>query len=184
MCTLLLAAPCWAGALVFDIAISVRERQDAVAPVCAARRRLAAPASAVQQYEKGICLLYGLNGGADPPAVVRLLRAAAQAHDTQAQMALADYLQTRSSEDQQEALQWYLRAQEGGDARAQGRHQHLQQQLQALRAPDSLPAVTEPPEGTIVNPLPGEMDQLYRDGYHCHSMPLGQRWCHNSADGI
>ena len=181
---LLAAAPAVAAAVDLDVAIGEQERQAAVAPSCAALRKKIAPAPPRDQYRKGICLLYGLHGKADPEAGMALLRGAASADYAEAQMALGDRLQSGPAGDQTEALHWYQLAQAAGDTRAQGRHQHLSRRLEVEAQAASPGALPEPPEGTIVNPTPEEMQTLYGAGYHCHRMGMGERWCHDSADGI
>lgn len=72
-------------------------------------------------------------------------------------------------------LYWYRRADALGDTRAAGRAHHLKRRI-ALDA-----ARPEPTAGTVVDPMPMELQALYRQDYHCHNM-YGEQWCHLAND--
>jgi hypothetical protein len=164
------------GTADFDVAFSIREREQTVAPHCASLRKTATPRDPADQYGKGICLLYGLHGKANEQAGQAWLQRAAGVNQADAALALADYLQTQSPDAQREALQWYKVAEVAGDARAPARYQHLQARLE--------PEPPQLPDGAILDPTPQEMRTLYGAGYHCHRMAMGHRWCHDATDGL
>lgn len=157
-----------------DVGLNIRERTEQVAPQCATLRR-GAPADAPGYYRLGLCLLYGLQGAERPERGMAALRRAASLDYVEAQMALADYFQAASPARPDDALYWYGRARQLGDSRATGRAEHLKRRI-ALDA-----ARPEPPPGTVVDPTPMELQDLYRDGYHCHTM-YGEQWCHLAND--
>lgn len=174
-CALALLHPAPARAVDLDVGLNIRDRTERVAPRCAVLRRAVQPASAAHYYERGLCLLYGLSGAERPEQGIASLRRAASLDHVEAQMALADYFQAASPARPDDALYWYARADRLGDSRAAGRADHLKRRI-ALDA-----ARPEPPPDTIVDPTPMELQQLYRDGYHCHNM-YGEQWCHLAND--
>ncbi|RYE81703.1 MAG: hypothetical protein EOO80_00200 [Oxalobacteraceae bacterium] len=174
-CTFALLHLAPACAIDHDVGLNIHERIEQVAPGCAALRRGGAPASAPGDYGRCLCLLYGLGGAERPEQGIASLRRAASLDHVEAQMALADYFQAASPAWPGDALYWYERADVLGDSRAAGRADHLQRRI-ALGA-----ARPEPPAGTVVDPTPRELQALYREGYHCHSMYCDQ-WCHLAND--
>lgn len=73
-----------------DIAINDIQRRDAVAPHCAALKKSSNRSSAQDDYRKGLCLLYGVQGKAQPEKALLLLRQAAGGDLVEAQLALAE----------------------------------------------------------------------------------------------
>jgi TPR repeat protein len=164
-----------ACAVDLDVDLNIRERTEQAAAHCAALRRGPAPDTASGYYWRGLCLLYGSNGTQRPEQAIASLRRAASLDDVEAQIALADYFQVASPARPDDALYWYARADRLGDSRAGGRADHLKRRI-ALDA-----SCPEPPPGTVVDPTPMELQSLYRDRYHCHTM-YGKQWCHLAND--
>jgi TPR repeat protein len=164
-----------------DIVMNDNQRRAAVAPHCAALKRKNT-SSALDDYRKGLCLLYGLDRKEQPDKALFLLRKASDHGLTEAQLALADTLQNGTETDQRQALEWYARVKLAGDARAGARYDHLARRIDATATTAADKPIPDPPPGTIVNPTSQEMQSLYREGYHCHIMPFGQKWCHNTMD--
>jgi TPR repeat protein len=119
--------------------------------------------------------VYGLGGPERVDRGIASLRRAASADLAEAQMALGDYFQAADPARPQDALYWYRRAGKLGDARAAGRAAHLERRIKLDAERPT------PPPDTIVNPTPRELQDLYRQGYHCHAV-LGEKWCHLAND--
>src|ERR1039457_3399783 len=79
-----------------DIVVNDIQRHDWVAPSCAAlQKKTHANLSPLDNYRKGLCLLYGGNSKSQPNRAIALLRKGADGDLVEAQVALAD---TRSEE--------------------------------------------------------------------------------------
>lgn len=174
-CALMLLHPPATWAVDLAVGLNIQERTDGIAPHCAALRRAAAVDTPSSYYGRGLCLLYGLGGTGRPDLGISALRRAASLDYEEAQMALADYFQTTSPARPDEALYWYERAERLGDSRAAARAESLKRKM----ALDAARPVSPP--DTIVDPTPMELQDLYRQGYHCHNMS-GEQWCHLAND--
>lgn len=177
------AAPAWA--LDPDILINDQARQAAVAPLCRALVVQSSEGTPEHTYQKGLCLLYGLQTPKQLPLSLALLRQAAGGGWLEAQLALADTLQQGSGADQREAIRWYASAAAAGDVRASGRLARLTQRRNALEAakeeakPDSPPAS----QGLDPSSSDGADDLPFRpQGYHCHISGFGKKFCHSAMD--
>jgi TPR repeat protein len=174
-CALVLLSPIPVQAVDMDVALNIDARKAEVAPACAALRRGGSPGTPDDYYRRGLCLVYGLGGPERVDRGVASLRRAASADLVEAQVALADYLQAADPAQPQDALYWYRRADKLGDARAAGRAERLARRIELDAERPT------PPPGTIVDPTPRELQDLYRQGYHCHVV-LGEHWCHIAND--
>lgn len=185
---LVLAGAASAWGLDADIALNDQARQQAVAPLC--RARVAQPADDTPEhtYQKGLCLLYGLQTPKQLPLAVALLRQAAGSGWLEAQLALADTLQQGNDAEQREAMRWYAAA-AAGDVRASGRLSRLTQRrnaLEAAKAAATLEANTESaavPQGLDPLQSDGADDLPFKpQGYHCHISGFGKKFCHSAFD--
>lgn len=174
-CALALLLPAFSAAVDMDVGLNIEARKAEVAPACAALRRSGASDGLDGYFRRGLCLVYGLGGATHTDQGIASLRRAASADMVEAQMALADYFQAANPEKIQDALYWYGRAEVLGDARAEVRAEHIKRRI-ALDAQRPTP-----PTDTIVNPTPMELQELYRQGYHCHVV-FGEQWCHIAND--
>jgi TPR repeat protein len=173
------AAPAWA--LDPDILINDQARQQAVAPLCRALVVQSSEGTPEHTYQKGLCLLYGLQTPKQMPLALALLRQAAGSGWVEAQLALADTLQQSNDADQREAMRWYGTAAAAGDIRASGRLARLTQRRNALEAAkaESAPA----PQGSdLSQPGSGEDLPFKPQGYHCHISGFGKKFCHSAMD--
>ena len=171
----LLALSCSASAWAFDpeIMLSDQLRKEAVAPHCRTLVLQAAEGPPEHTYQKALCLLYGLESQPQIPLALALLRQAAVAGWVEAQLTLGDTLQKGGNLDQVEALRWYATAMAAGDVRGGSRHTRLLQRRQAMApAPDA-----DANAAGLGDGLP-----TTRDGYHCHILGLGKRFCHSAFD--
>lgn len=180
---LLCTAPAWA--LDPDIQINEQARRESVAPLCRALVVQSSEGSPEHTYQKGLCLLYGLQTSRQLPLALALLRQAAGGGWVEAQLALADTLQQGSDADQREAMRWYASATAAGDVRASGRLARLTQRRNALEAakeeakPESLPAS----QGLDPLSSDGADDLPFKpQGYHCHFSGFGKKFCHSAMD--
>ena len=115
-CALALLSPLPVLAVDLDVGLNVEARKAEVAPACAALRRAAPRDAPDDDYRRGLCLVYGLGGPERADRGVASLRRAASADLLEAQMALADYFQAAAPVQAQDALYWYRRAGQLGDA--------------------------------------------------------------------
>ena len=179
---LLAASASAAWAVDMDVLVNDVKRRTEAEPYCPDLVKKKGTLAPLEDYRKGLCLMYGVEGDPQPVKALALLRLAADAGLTQAQLALADTLQKGKVNDQIEALVWYRRADQGGEPRASMQYERLVRRIDAFLVPGSDSTIPDPPPGTIVDPTNAEMQKLYRDGYHCHIMAFGQKWCHNITD--
>lgn len=171
----LLISACSAAAWAFDpeSMLSDQLRKEAVAPHCRTLVLQAAEGPPERTYQKALCLLYGLESQQQIPLALALLRQAAVAGWVEAQLTLGDTLQKGGNVDQVEALRWYATAMAVGDVRASSRHARLLQRRQAMA-----PA----PDADANAAVLGDGMPTTRDGYHCHILGLGKRFCHSAFD--
>ena len=177
------AATAWA--LDPDILINDQARQAAVAPLCRALVVQSSEGTPEHTYQKGLCLLYGLQTPKQLPLALAVLRQAAGSGSVEAQLVLADTLQQSNDADQREAMRWYASAAAAGDVRASGRLVRLTQRRNALEAakeeakPDSTPAS----QGLDPLSSDGADDLPFKpQGYHCHISGFGKKFCHSAMD--
>ena len=173
------AAPAWA--LDPDILINDLARREAVAPLCRALVVQSGDGPPEHTYQKGLCLLYGLQSPKQLSLALALLRQAAGGGWVEAQLALADNLAQSNDADQREAMRWYAAAAAAGDVRASGRLARLTQRRNALEAAKAESAVmsqgVEPLQSDGADDLP-----FKPQGYHCHISGFGKKFCHSAAD--
>jgi TPR repeat protein len=178
---LAVCGPAWA--LDADIQFHIQTRQAQVAPSCAALLARTGTLPADAQYQRAVCLLYGLQTPVNSDEAIQLLRALALDGMTEAQLALADTLQQGDTAQQQEAVLWYGRAAATGDVRAASRQARLSARLQAAaeaaRAAANPPAAADPddPYADLLNNAAAQ-----QPGYHCHFYGLGKKVCHGGMD--
>ncbi|HXA46270.1 MAG TPA: hypothetical protein VNW52_01470 [Burkholderiaceae bacterium] len=165
-----------------DIMMHDAQRRSEISAQCPALVKSKSNVTDLNDYRKGLCLLYGINGTAQINRVLSLLRAAAGNGVIAAQLVLADTLQKGKQAEQTEALVWYRRAELAGDTRAAARYVRLARRMEAAAVLAAASTIPDPPAGTIVDPTSQEMPALYRQGYHCHAMSFGQKWCHTTED--
>ena len=158
-----------------DVLFSDQIRRDQVQGQCRALVLKSAQEATDTVYRKALCLLYGIDTDTQPALALALLREAAVAGSTEAQLTLADTLQKGGNADQVEALRWYAQAASAGDVRAAGRHARLLQRRQTMAA--SLPDSTASDTSGYGDGMPAS-----RDGYHCHISGLGKKFCHTAFD--
>lgn len=180
-------APVWA--LDPDIQINDQARRESVAPLCRALVVQSSEGSPEHTYQKGLCLLFGLQTPKQLPLALALLRQAAGSGWVEAQLALGDTLQQSSDADQREAMRWYASAAAAGDVRANGRLARLTQRRTALEAAKS---EGKSETGTEPGAVPQGLDPLQSDGaddlpfkpqgYHCHISGFGKKFCHSAMD--
>lgn len=160
-----------------DIMVSEQDRRSKAVPVCAQLvddpNPASSPASSNEQYQKALCLKFGLGLAQQPAAAVSLLREAALQGHREAQLALADTLQQGSGAEEREALHWYERAATAGDSRAMSRAARLSQRLKEKGV-----AVDMAPKPSFSNP---EDQENMPPGYHCHRYGLGRQYCHGGV---
>ncbi len=180
-------APTWA--LDPDIQINEQARRESVAPLCRALVVQSSEGSPEHTYQKGLCLLYGLQTTKQLPLALALLRQAAGGGWAEAQLALADTLQQSNDADQREAMRWYASAAAAGDLRAAGRLARLTQRRNALEAAKSdskAEASAESaaaPQGLDPRQSDGADDLPFKpQGYHCHISGFGKKYCHSAMD--
>ena len=177
------AAPAWA--VDPDILMSEQARQETVAPLCRALVVQSSEGTPAHTYQKGLCLLYGLQTPKQLPLALALLRQAAGSGWVEAQLALADTLQQGHDADQREALRWYATAAAAGDVRASGRLNRLTQRRNALEAAKTEAKLESAATPQGLDPLqPNGADDLpFRpQGYHCHASGFGKKFCHSAMD--
>lgn len=177
------AAPAWA--LDPDILINDQARREAVAPLCRALVVQSAEGTPEHTYQKGLCLLYGLQTPPQTPLALALLRQAAGGGWMEAQLALADTLQQSHDADQREAMRWYASAAAAGDVRASGRLARLTQRRNALEAAkaEAKAEVAGTPQGLDPLQADGGDDLPFKpQGYHCHISGFGKKFCHSAMD--
>lgn len=181
------AAPSWG--LDPDISINDQVRQQAVAPLCRALVVQSADGTPEHTYQKGLCLLYGLQTSKQLPLALALLRQAASSGWVEAQLALADTLQQSNDADQREAMRWYASAAAAGDVRASSRLARLTQRrnaLEAAKAEAKLEVNAEPAaqlQGLDPLQSDGADDLPFKpQGYHCHITGFGKKFCHSALD--
>jgi TPR repeat protein len=179
LCFMVLAPS--ANAADLDIALNEQDRRSKAVPVCAlsadalspAASSASGPASSDAQYQKAMCLKFGLGLAQQTAAAVSLLREAALQDHREAQLALADTLQQGNGAEEREALHWYERAATAGDSRAMSRAARLSQRLK-----DKGVAVDAVPNSSFSNPEDlGNMPP----GYHCHRYGMGRQYCHGGV---
>ena len=180
-------APAWG--LDPDISINDRVRQEAVAPLCRALVVQSADGTPEHTYQKGLCLLYGLQTPKQLPLALALLRQASGGGWVEAQLALADALQQSNDADQREAMRWYASAVAAGDVRASGRLVRLTQRRNALEAAKAEAKLEGNAESAAalqgLDPLQsdGADDLPFKpQGYHCHVSGFGKKFCHSALD--
>jgi hypothetical protein len=161
-----------------DVMLHDRARQAGVAPMCAALlSRKTETLLAKAQYQKSLCLLYGVQTTKEVETAVDILRSLAIRSMAEAQLALADTLQQGTVLQKQEALDWYARVSIAGDVRATFRHARLKQRLQALaNAGNAAASDASDPSGDW------GVDPATLPGYHCHFYGLGEKVCHAGVD--
>jgi TPR repeat protein len=165
-----------------DIMMHDAQRRSEISAQCSALVKSKNSATDLNDYKKGLCLLYGINSAVRVDQALSLLRVAAGNGVIDAQLALADTLQKGKQTEQTEALVWYRRAELAGDTRAAARYVRLVRRMDAAAVLAAANTIPDPPAGTIVDPSSQEMPALYRQGYHCHVMSFGQKWCHTTED--
>ena len=174
-----LAAPAWA--LDPDILINDQARKEAVAPLCRALVVQSSEGMPEHTYQKGLCLLYGLQTPKQMPLALALLRQAAGSGWVEAQLALADTLQQSNDADQREAMRWYGTAAAAGDVRASGRLARLTQRRNALEAAKAESAPAQ--QGSDLSQPDSWEDLPFKpQGYHCHISGFGKKFCHSAMD--
>lgn len=166
------AAPAWA--LDPDILINDQARREAVAPLCRALVVQSAEGTPEHTYQKGLCLLYGLQTPPQIQLALALLRQAAGGGWVEAQLALADTLQQSNDADQREAMRWYANAAAAGDVRASVRLTRLTQRRNALEAAKA--------EAKVESADSAEDLPFKPQGYHCHISGFGKKFCHSAMD--
>ena len=179
LCFLMIAPGTMAAEL--DIMVSEQDRRSKAEPVCAQLAEApspvaspaSTPASSDAQYQKALCLKFGLGLAQQPAAAVTLLREAALQGHQEAQLALADTLQLGNGAEEREALHWYERAATAGDSRAMSRAARLSQRLKEKGV-----AVDMAPKSSFSNP---EDQENMPPGYHCHRYGLGRPYCHGGV---
>lgn len=179
LCFLMIAPGTLAAEL--DIMVSEQDRRAKAVPVCAqlaeapspAASSAASPLSSDTQYQKALCLKFGLGLAQQPAAAVSLLREASLQGHREAQLALADTLQQGNGAEEREALHWYERAATAGDSRAMSRASRLSQRLKEKGV-----AVDAVPNSGFLNP---EDQENMPAGYHCHRYGLGRQYCHGGV---
>lgn len=179
LCFMVLAPS--ANAADLDIALNEQDRRSKAVPVCAqlaeapspTASSAASPASNNAQYQKAMCLKFGLGVAQQTAAAVSLLREVALQGHTEAQLALADTLQQGNGAEEREALHWYERAATAGDSRAMSRAARLSQRLKEKGA-----AVDVAPNPGYFNSE--DIGNMPR-GYHCHRYGAGRQYCHGGG---
>ena len=179
LCILIIAPGTIAAEL--DIMVSEQDRRAKAVPVCAqladapthAPTPASSPVSSDAQYQKALCLKFGLGLAQQTTAAVSLLREAALQGHGEAQLALADTLQQGNGAEEREALHWYERAASAGDSRAMSRAARLSQRLKEKGV-----AVDMAPNSGFSNP---EDQENMPPGYHCHRYGLGRQYCHGGV---
>ena len=175
-----------AHAVELDVMLSNNQRHSLAAAECPALVKAHRPRNADQAYVHGLCLLYGVGLKRKETAALAELKDAAGNGSVEAALALGDILQDGPDGDRIAASVWYLRAAREGDARGETRYDRLMARLGTVdavrQASTDLPM--EPPPGSIVDPGASEMPALLRQGYHCHFMRAGHKWCHKAVDGL
>jgi TPR repeat protein len=161
-----------------DILISIQERQAEVTPLCASLVRLEMALDVYANYQRALCLLYGVQVSQQTDAAIDMLRRLANQGLLESQMALADTLQQGDTAQQKEAQQWYAQASNAGDVRATMRLTRLTQRLKA-GAESSSPTATDSLSDTIPD---GGKAPWQQPGYHCHIYGLGKKVCHGGMD--
>lgn len=181
------AAPAWA--LDPDIQINDQARRESVAPLCRALVVQSSEGTPEHTYQKGLCLLYGLQTPKQLPLALALLRQAAGSGWLEAQLVLGDSLQQSNDADQREAMRWYASAAAAGDVRANGRLARLTQRrnaIEAAKAEAKAQATAESantPQGLDPLQSDGADDLPFKpQGYHCHFSGFGKKFCHSSMD--
>ena len=173
-----------AWALDPDIQINNQARLESVTPVCRMLVVQSAEGTPEHTYQKGLCLLYGLQTPKQLPLALALLRQAAGSGWVEAQLAVADTLQQSNDADQREAMRWYASAATAGDVRASGRLARLTQRRAAQEAAKTDSKV-DPAAPSGASPLPSEDTEnlpFKPQGYHCHVSGLGKKFCHSALD--
>lgn len=180
LCFMVLAPS--ANAADLDIALNEQDRRSKAVPVCAqlaeapspTASSAASPASNNAQYQKAMCLKFGLGLAQQTAAAVSLLREVALQGHTEAQLALADTLQQGNGAEEREALHWYERAASAGDSRAMSRAARLSQRLKEKGV-----AVDVVPNSSFFSD-PEDQENMPA-GYHCHRYGLGRQYCHGGV---
>lgn len=188
-CLLALASTAPAWGLDPDISINDQARQAAVAPLCRALVVQSADGTPEHTYQKGLCLLYGLQTPKQLQPALALLRQASGSGWLEAQLALADTLQQSNDADQREAMRWYASAAAAGDVRASGRLARLTQRRNALETAKADAKFEAKAESAAalqgLDPLQsdGADDLPFKpQGYHCHILGFGKKFCHSAFD--
>jgi TPR repeat protein len=161
-----------------DILINAQARQTEVAPLCGALMAREADLDPQAQYQKALCLLYGVQMPQQAAVALDLLRVLSAQGQLEAQLALADTLQQGDTAQQKEAQKWYGQASSAGDVRATLRLTRLTQRLNAA-AVSANPA----PASNDADPNTGDGSGSWQQpGYHCHMYGFGKKICHGGMD--